>query len=150
MNAAPDFDALDQNGVRHRLADYRGRWLVLYFYPRDDTPQCTRQACSIRDARETLQRMNVAVLGVSAQDGTTHRAFAARHGLNFPLLIDDGLHIATGYGALGTGWQGWLRRLLGAYRRITVVIAPDGRIAQRIDTPDVRDHAGQILRSISS
>lgn len=150
MTIAPSFDALDQNGIRHRLADYRGRWLALYFYPRDDTPHCTQQACSVRDHREALAEHGIAVLGVSAQDGTAHRAFAAKHRLNFPLLVDAGQTLGRAYGALGDGVGGWLRSRLGAYRRITVLISPDGRIAKVIDTPDVQDHAGEILRSVAA
>lgn len=142
---APDFDAFDQHGQRHRLADYRGRWLALYFYPRDDTPGCTKQACSIRDGRSALADRGLTVLGVSAQDGAAHRAFSDKFSLNFPLLVDDGLRIGRAYGALGSGLSALLRRGLGAYRRISVLIDPDGRIARVIDRPDVSRHADELL-----
>lgn len=142
---APDFDAFDQHGNRHRLADYRGRWLALYFYPRDDTPGCTKQACSIRDGRAALAARGLTVLGVSAQGSAAHRAFADKFALDFPLLVDDGQRIARRYDALGSGATGLLRRWLGAYRRISVLIDPEGRIAQVIERPDVSRHADELL-----
>jgi peroxiredoxin Q/BCP len=142
---APDFDAIDQHGQRHRLADYRGRWLALYFYPRDDTPGCTKQACSIRDGRVALAARGLVVLGVSAQGDAAHRAFADKFALDFPLLVDDGQRIARSYGALGNGPAGLLRRWLGAYRRISVLIDPEGRIAHLIERPDVSRHADELL-----
>jgi peroxiredoxin Q/BCP len=145
---APDFDAPDQNGTRHRLADYRGRWLALYFYPRDDTPGCTKQACSLRDHRSQLAARDVAVLGVSAQGAAAHRAFTEKYALNFPLLIDGDMRIARAYGALGAGPGGLLRRWLGAYRRISFLIDPDGRIAHVIDRPDVSRHAEELLAQL--
>lgn len=144
-HSAPDFDALDQHGARHRLSDYRGRWLALYFYPRDDTPGCTKQACSLRDQRVQLAARNIAVLGVSAQGAAAHRAFTEKYALNFPLLIDEDMRIARAYGALGDGPGGLLRRWLGAYRRITFLIDPDSRIARVIDRPDVSRHAEELL-----
>lgn len=142
---APDFDALDQNGARHRLSDYRGHWLALYFYPRDDTPGCTKQACSLRDHRAQLAARDVTVLGVSAQGAAAHRAFTGKYALNFPLLIDEDMLIARAYGALGSGPGGLLRRWLGAYRRISFLISPDGRIAHIIDHPDVGRHGEELL-----
>lgn len=142
---APDFDVPDQHGTRHRLSDYRGRWLALYFYPRDDTPGCTKQACSLRDHRSQLAAHDVAVLGVSAQGAAAHRAFTEKYALNFPLLIDEEMRIARAYGALGGGPGGLLRRWLGAYRRITFLIGPDGRIAHIIDHPEVGRHGEELL-----
>ncbi len=142
---APDFDAFDQHGRRHRLTDYRGGWLALYFYPRDDTPGCTKQACSIRDGRAALAARGLAVLGVSAQGGAAHQAFADKFGLDFPLLIDDGLLIGCRYGALGRGPLALLRRWLGAYRRISVLIDPEGHVAHVIEQADVNHHADQLL-----
>lgn len=142
---APDFDAVDQHGTRHRLADYRDRWLLLYFYPRDDTPGCTKQACSLRDHRAQLAARGVAVLGVSAQGAAAHRAFGEKHRLDFPLLVDDGMRIGRAYGALGQGLSRWLRSRFGAYRRISYLIDPQGRIARLIERPDVSRHAEEVL-----
>src|SRR5687768_15781291 len=83
---APDFEAKDQDGVTRRLADYRGRWLILYFYPKDDTPGCTAEACSFRDDREDLAKLNATVVGVSVDPPESHAGFAQKHRLNFPIL----------------------------------------------------------------
>ncbi|MEK7881821.1 peroxiredoxin [Methyloversatilis sp. NSM2] len=147
---APDFDAIDQHGQRHRLADFHGRWLALYFYPRDDTPGCTKQACSIRDGRAALAARGLTVLGVSAQGSAAHRAFTDKFALDFPLLVDEGQHIARRYGALGSGPAGLLRRWLGAYRRISVLIDPEGHIAHVIERPDVSRHADELLALLPS
>jgi Peroxiredoxin len=87
---APEFEGLTTEGERVSLADYRGRKLVLYFYPRDDTPGCTRQACSLRDHAAELAAKGAAVLGVSTQGVESHRAFTSKYRLNFPLLADEG------------------------------------------------------------
>jgi thioredoxin-dependent peroxiredoxin len=142
---APDFDAIDQHGTRHRLADYRGRWLAIYFYPRDGTPGCTKQACSLRDQRAVMDEHALAVLGVSAQSSAAHRAFSDRHRLDFPLLIDPAMDIARAYGALGSGLTGRLRSALGLYRRITCLVDPSGRVVQLIDHPDVRRHGEELV-----
>jgi peroxiredoxin Q/BCP len=129
-----------------RLEDFRGRTLVLYFYPKDDTPGCTRQACSLRDGADALASAGVAVLGVSTQDEASHRAFAAKHRLGFALLADTTGAVGRAYGVLGGGGPGgWLRGLLGWSARVTFVIAPDGTIAHVIRRPDVRRHAEEVL-----
>jgi thioredoxin-dependent peroxiredoxin len=99
--AAPDFELEDSNGKVWRLRDLRGKRVILYFYPADDTPGCTAEACDFRDSSETLERAGYAVLGVSPQDAASHRAFAHKYSLNFPLLIDKDLSVAEAYGALG-------------------------------------------------
>jgi peroxiredoxin Q/BCP len=85
---APDFALPDQEGRTHRLSDYRGRWVVLYFYPKDDTPGCTKEACGFRDQMGSLKALDAVVLGVSADDVESHKRFAEKYGLNFPLLAD--------------------------------------------------------------
>lgn len=87
-SAAPDFALQDQNGQTHRLSDYAGRWLVLYFYPRDDTPVCTREACRFRDDIGTLGKLDAAVVGVSVDSTRSHADFSRKYGLPFPLLSD--------------------------------------------------------------
>lgn len=144
-DAAPHFEGRTAEGERLALGDFRGRKLVLYFYPRDDTPGCTRQACSLRDHGARIAAKGAAVVGVSLQDAASHRAFAARHRLDFPLLADTDARIARSYGAIGTGWGGWLRAALGAARRVTFVIDENGRIAHVIRRPDVAHHAEEVL-----
>jgi len=143
---APPFSAPTADGRVLSLDDFRGRRLILYFYPMDDTLGCTAQACSLRDGLTRLQQAGYAVVGVSAQDAASHRRFADKHGLNFPLLVDRDRRIAQAYGALGRGPLAWLRSRLGFYRRITFVIDEAGRIADIIERPDTRRHADQVLR----
>ncbi|MGQ9605167.1 MAG: peroxiredoxin [Thermogutta sp.] len=116
---APDFQALDQNGQTLRLSDYRGRWVVLFFYPKDNTPICTREACGFRDAYEEFLDIGAVVLGISSDPPESHARFAEKHRLTFPLLTDDG-SLSRLYGA---------RKLLGILpRRVTFVIDPEGTV----------------------
>ncbi len=144
-DAAPDFDGTTADGTRLALRDFRGRKLVLYFYPKDDTPHCTKQACSLRDHAAELAAKGAAVVGVSTQDAASHRAFAARYGLRFPLIADTDGRIARAYGALGGGgWIDRLRSALGLARRVTFVIDEQGRIAHVVARPDVARHAEEV------
>jgi peroxiredoxin Q/BCP len=97
---APDFEAVDADGTSWRLSNLRGRSVVLYFYPEDDTPGCTAEACDFRDAHSSFVDENYVVLGVSPQGAVSHQRFAAKHRLNFPLLVDADLTIAKRYGAV--------------------------------------------------
>jgi thioredoxin-dependent peroxiredoxin len=142
---APDFSGLTTDGSRVRLQDYRGRKLVLYFYPMDDTPGCTAQACSLRDRYAEIEAKGAAVLGVSAQGVESHDRFTRKHELNFPLLADTGRAVARAYGAIGGGLGGTLRGVLGMAERVTFVIDEQGRIAHVIDSVNTKDHAGQVL-----
>ena len=143
-SAAPDFSLQDQNGQTHRLRDYAGRWLVLYFYPRDDTPGCTREACRFRDDIGVLGDLNAAVAGVSVDDTRSHAGFARKHQLPFPLLSDPDGHTAAAYGSLlNLG-------LIRFARRHTFIIAPDGRIAARFDQVDPASHVQQVAHALKA
>ena len=140
---APGFELPDQDGRLRRLEDYRGRWLVLYFYPRDDTPGCTAEACEFRDARDVLADMGVEVVGVSLDGPRRHREFAGRHGLAFTLLSDAGGRVAASYGAL---------RSLGFFRfarRHTFILDPDGRVARVYRKVRPRGHAGEVIAGLA-
>ena len=143
---APDFSALATDGSRVSLDDFRGRKLVLYFYPMDDTPGCTAQACSLRDHNKEIAATGAAILGVSAQDVTSHKKFTAKYNLNFPLLADTERSVARAYGAIGGGIGGALRGMLGIAERVTFIIDEQGRIAHVIDSPDTANHAAQVLK----
>jgi peroxiredoxin Q/BCP len=139
---APDFALLDQNGKTHRLGDYAGRWLVLYFYPRDDTPGCTREACRFRDDIGVLGDLNAAVVGVSVDDARAHADFARKYQLPFPLLSDPDGRTAAAYDSLlNLG-------LVRFARRHTFVIGPDGRIAARFDKVDPARHAEEVAHTL--
>lgn len=149
---APDFSGIDQNGETVSLADFRGRPLVLYFYPKDDTPGCTRQACSLRDHNAEILNRGAAVVGVSTQDNASHRRFADKYGLHFPLLADPDKVICRAYGTLASagGLKGMALQLLGLSRRVTFIIDPAGRIARVIEDPRCGDHGEEVLRLLVS
>src|SRR5574340_514068 len=143
-SAAPDFSLQDQNGKTHRLGDYAGRWLVLYFYPKDDTPGCTKEACRFRDDIGVLGDLNAAVVGVSVDDTRTHADFARKYQLAFPLLSDPDGRTAAAYDSLLN--LGVVRLA----RRHTFIIAPDGRIAARFDKVEPARHAQEVARTLQT
>jgi thioredoxin-dependent peroxiredoxin len=143
---APDFEAADQEGAVHRLEAYRGKWVVLYFYPRDDTPGCTTQACGFRDTLASLQALDAVVLGVSADDAAAHRKFVAKHELNFPLLVDPEKALLEAYGV-------WVeKKMYGktymGVNRSTFLIAPDGKVARIWPKVDVKGHADEVRAAL--
>lgn len=143
---APDFEGVTTDGTRVCLGDFRGRKLVLYFYPMDDTPGCTKQACSLRDHDAEIAARGAAILGVSTQDEDSHRRFTRKHRLNFPLLADKGGVVGRAYGTIGGG--GLLaaaKAIVGMADRVTFIIDERGRIAHVIDRPDVAHHAEEVL-----
>ena len=144
-DVAPEFSGLTTDGTRVGLKDFRGKKLVLYFYPRDDTPGCTAQACSLRDHNADIKAKGAAILGVSAQDVESHQRFTRKHKLNFPLLADTDRAIARAYGTIGGGLGGTLRGMLGMAERVTFVVDENGRIAHVVDDVNTKDHAGQVL-----
>lgn len=139
---APDFRLTDQNGETHSLADYRGRWLVVYFYPRDDTPGCTREACAFRDDVRQLRRMQVALLGISLDSIESHRKFAEKYGLPFPLLADADGAVSAAYGAL------WSLGPLRFARRHSFIIDPQGRVAHIYRSVNAGEHSDEVIRDL--
>lgn len=137
---APDFSAPDQTGRTRTLAELRGRPIVLYFYPRDATPGCTREACAFRDAWERLQAAGAAVVGVSTDDVESHRAFAREHHLPFPLLADVDSRILHAYGVSST---------MGMAQRVTFIIGRDGRVARVWPEVDPGVHATEVLAALA-
>lgn len=140
---APDFTALDTDGNRHSLADYRGKWLVLYFYPKDDTPGCTTEACSLRDARDDIAALGAEVVGVSRDDAGSHDKFKAKYTLNFTLLSDPDRTLIDAYGAWGKkmfGQEGVLRR--------TFIINPEGVVVKVYGRVTPLGHGEQVLAEL--
>lgn len=135
---APDFTLSDAAGQAHRLADYRGQTVVLYFYPKDDTPGCTREACNLRDNYAKLTDRGIVVLGVSYDDSASHRQFAEKYNLPFTLLADTEKKVADLYGVKGALYAS----------RTTFVIGPDGKLVTVIDSVDTGAHAEQILAAL--
>ncbi|OIQ79084.1 putative peroxiredoxin bcp [mine drainage metagenome] len=136
---APAFALPDQNGKIHALQDYAGQWVVLYFYPRDDTPGCTREACSFRDDLQKLEKLGAKVVGISEDDTESHARFALKYHLPFPLLADLDGKVADSYGALTN------LGLLKIARRYTFLIDPQGRIAKVYQSVDTSRHSQQIV-----
>ena len=145
---APSFTLKDQHGKVHRLADYAGRPVVLYFYPKDDTPGCTQEACDFEERLPAFGASRAAVLGVSILDEKSKAKFATKHGVTFPLLADAEHEVADKYGV----WQEkarYGRKYMGIVRT-TYLIGPDGKVAQRWDTVKVDGHAGEVAAAVAS
>ena len=140
--AAPDFNLPDQNGKLRKLVDFKGKWLVLYFYPKDDTPGCTQEACSFRDDLEQLTLMGAEVAGVSLDDVSSHAAFSQKYHLPFPLLADKNADVSARYGAL---------RNLGLFKvakRYTFLINPQGIISKVYDSVETSRHSREIVEDL--
>ncbi|MEW6120231.1 MAG: peroxiredoxin [Pseudomonadota bacterium] len=143
-SAAPDFTLQDQFGRRHRLGDYADRWLVLYFYPRDDTPGCTQEACRFRDDIGIFGELGAVVIGISIDSTDSHAAFTHKYDLPFTLLSDPHGCTAAAYGSLVN------LGLVKFARRQTFIVGPDGRIAARHDRVDPARHAAEVAARLLS
>ncbi len=143
---APDFSAPDQLGKIHKLSGYKGSWVVLYFYPRDDTPGCTKEACSFRDSYRILQKMGVTILGVSKDSVKSHQKFAAKFNLNFPLLSDEDKQIIKSYNA----WRNkkFMGREYEGTTRITYLINPQGKIKKIYEKVNPLVHVQEIINDL--
>lgn len=140
---APEFSLKDSEGVTHSLADYSGKWLVLYFYPKDETPGCTTEACSLRDARDDIAALGAEIVGVSRDDAASHEKFKAKHLLNFTLVSDPGKVAMDAYGAWGKkmfGKEGVLRK--------TFIIDPDGQVVKAYGRVTPLGHGEQIVAEL--
>jgi peroxiredoxin Q/BCP len=146
-DVAPEFSTdavIGDQSIPVKLSDYRGRKVVLYFYPKDNTPGCTKEACNFRDGYNDLQRWGIVLLGCSIDGADSHRAFAKKYSLPFPLLLDPGSKIAKAYGA-DNGIP-----ILGLDRRVTYVIGDDGRILKVYPNVDPASHARQIVSELGA
>ncbi|MCX5658269.1 MAG: thioredoxin-dependent thiol peroxidase [Planctomycetota bacterium] len=143
---APDFKLADQAGATHALKDFRGQWLVIYFYPKDDTPGCTTEACQFRDGIAEFKKRGVAVVGVSPDNEKAHAKFAAKFSLPFPLLADVDKAMVGSYGV----WKEksmYGRKYMGV-ERTTYLIDPKGKVAHRWEKVKVTDHDADVLKKI--
>ncbi len=145
-DAAPDFEVADQDGNIHSLAGYRGRTVVLYFYPRDETPGCTIQACSFRDHHADILAEGAVVLGVSRDDADSHRGFRESQRLPFPLLVDADANVSTRYGAWGEKVL-YGRRFEGMTRS-TFIIGPDGILTKVWKRARAAGHGAAVLKAL--
>lgn len=146
MSKAPDFNLQDQDGNSHSLKDYAGKWLVVYFYPKDGTPGCTTEACSFRDEYGYIQENGAAVVGISKDTVASHKKFATKFNLNFPLLSDESLDAIKAYGAWGERSM-YGRKFMGIIRS-TFLINPKGEIVKEYPKVTPKNHAVQIVKDL--
>lgn len=147
MRKAPDFALPDQNEKIHKLSDYSGQWIVLYFYPKDDTPGCTTEACDFRDARDALADYgNALVIGISKDTVKSHKKFADKHKLNFTLLSDPEHETIEAFGAWGP--KKFMGREFLGIRRNTYIISPEGDIVKEYENVTPKTHVGLLLKDL--
>jgi len=137
---APAFSLSDQAGKTRTLAEFRGKWVVLYFYPKDDTPGCTEEACKFRDDIYTLEQMGAQVIGVSLDDGASHAQFAKKYSLPFPLLADTTGAVTRRYGALPEGSR--------YARRYTFLVDPAGKVAKVYTSVETSRHSVEVIADL--
>jgi peroxiredoxin Q/BCP len=141
---APAFKLQDQAGKWHSLADYKGKWVALYFYPKDDTPGCTTQACGFRDNVFAFNKEGAVILGISVDDVASHKAFAEKHGLPFALLADADKSVAKTYGVLRN------YGVMEVARRDTFLVDPQGRVAKHYESVKPDGHSQLVLDDIKA
>lgn len=143
---APDFTLQDQDGQTHSLTDYAGRWLLVYFYPKDDTPGCTKEACNLRDGITTFKHKGIAIIGISKDSVDSHKKFVEKYHLNFPLLSDESKETIKAYGAwTERGFMGRPGILRNSY-----LINPEGEIVKEYKKVKPEQHADQILADLEA
>ncbi len=143
---APDFTLSDQDGVAHSLRDYIGKWVVLYFYPKDDTPGCTKEACSFQDSLHSLIERGVVVIGVSKDSVASHKKFATKYNLEFPLLSDPDHKVIEQYSAWGE--KKFMGKVFLGILRTTYLINPKGEIVKTYEKVNPNQHTGEIIKDL--
>lgn len=143
---APDFEVKDQNGKVHRLGDYKGKMIAIYFYPKDMTPGCTAQACDLRDNEAALLKKNIHVIGVSADDEKRHAKFVEKYSLPFPLLADTDLKMINAYGVWGP--KKFMGKEYDGIHRTTFLIDENGKIKEIIEKVKTKEHAAQLFDAL--
>jgi peroxiredoxin Q/BCP len=141
---APSFKLQDQNGEWHTLEDYRGQWLAIYFYPKDDTPGCTTEACNFRDNIYAFKAIDAVVVGISVDDVESHKEFSDKYKLPFTILADSDNSTAKAYGVLKD------YKLLKLASRQSFLVDPDGKIAKHYGDVDPDTHTGEVLADIKT
>jgi peroxiredoxin Q/BCP len=145
-DVAPDFSAATNGGGKASLSDFKGKNVILYFYPRDDTPGCTKEACGFRDEFSEFQKRGAVVLGVSTDSAKSHDKFVEKFKLPFPLLADEDKKIVNAYGVWGE--KSFLGRIFNGTKRVTFLIGGDGRIRKIWPKVKPEEHAQEILAAL--
>jgi thioredoxin-dependent peroxiredoxin len=145
---APDFTLLDQEGNEHALSTYRGQYVLIYFYPKDDTPGCTKEACAIRDAEPDFKELDAVVLGISPDTVKSHKKFAEKYELPFTLLADPEHAAINAYGVWGR--KKFMGREYDGVFRTSFLVAPDGTVAKVYETVKPELHAAEVLADLQS
>ena len=140
---APHFSAKNQDGKEIHLTDLKGQFVLIYFYPKDDTPGCTKEACDFRDHYTEIKKLNTVVLGISRPDAESHKKFIAKHKLPFDLLVDTDGKIAESFG-VGT------MPIVGFHKRQSILIGPDGKVVHFYDSVDPKTHVDEVLKDIKA
>ena len=143
---APEFTLLDQYGKKHSLSDYLGKWIILYFYPKDMTPGCTVEACNFRDEFPNFQNLNTIILGISKDSVKRHATFADKYNLEFPLLSDADGKVCDTYDVWKEKFR-YGRTFMGIIRS-TFLIDPQGKIARIYPKVNVKEHAAELLNDL--
>lgn len=143
-----NFSLPDQNGKTHKLSDYKRRWVVLYFYPRDNTPGCTKEACNFRDSINKFKKLGVQILGISKDSVASHKKFAEKYNLNFPLLSDESKKVIKKYKSWGV--KKFMGREFEGTIRNTYLINPHGEIKKFYEKVNPLTHSQQILEDLST
>jgi len=138
---APEFALKNQNGQIVRLSEQRGKFVLIYFYPKDDTPGCTKEACNFRDEYSEIKKLNTVVYGISRQDEKSHQKFIAKHKLPFDLLVDADGEVAKAYG-VGT------MPIVGFIKRQSILIGPDGKVVHFYSDVDPAKHVAEVISDI--
>jgi peroxiredoxin Q/BCP len=142
---APDFNSKDQNGNAVKLSDFKGQRVVLFFYPKDDTPGWTKEACSFRDANDEFEKKNIKLLGVSVDDEKAHQKFRSKYGLQFDLVSDTEKQVVEAYGVWAEKSM-YGKKYMGI-NRTTFLIDKSGKIAKIFDKVNVEEHADEVLEA---
>jgi peroxiredoxin Q/BCP len=145
---APDFSTNDANGNPVKLSDFKGQKVVIYFYPKDDTPGCTKEACSFRDNHDTYEQAGIKVLGVSLDNEISHQAFASKYNLPFTLLADTDHSVSDAFGVYGE--QSWGDKKFMGVARKTFLIDEEGKVKKVFDKVNVEAHADEVMEAFNS